>query len=84
MNQTLAPSKAPALHRLPVAEGALREGLAGRRLAEGAGETEGFRDRQVRAHLHQVRARTLLLVEDDPAALVHAVVDAALSFRLAA
>merc|ERR1719463_783599 len=67
-----------ALHRLPVAEGALRERLAGRSLAEGAGETEGFRNRQVRPHLHQVRARTLLLVEDDSAALVHAVVDSAL------
>merc|ERR1740138_280453 len=67
-----------ALHRLPVAEGALRERLAGRSLAEGAGETEGLRNRQVRAHLHQVRTRTLLLVEDDSAALVHAVVDPAL------
>merc|ERR1719197_710483 len=73
--------RVPALHRLPVAEGALGEGLAGRRLAKGAGETEGFRDRQVRAHLHQVRARTLLLMEDDPAALVHAVVDPALGLR---
>merc|ERR1719440_1944808 len=67
-----------ALHRLPVAEGALRERLAGRSLAEGAGETEGFRHGQMRPHLHQVRARTLLLLENDSAALVHAVVDAPL------
>merc|ERR1719506_640208 len=67
-----------ALHRLPVAEGALRERLAGRSLAEGAGETERFRNRQMRPHLHQVRTRTLLLMEDDSAALVHAVVDPAL------
>merc|ERR1719238_833832 len=70
-----------ALHRLPVAEGALREGLAGRSLAEGAGETEGFRNGQVRPHLHQVRTRALLLLEDDSAALVHAVIDPALGIH---
>ena len=59
MNQTLAPTKAPALHRLPVAEGALGEGLAGRRLAEGAGETEGFHDWQVRLDVVNWRTRAL-------------------------
>merc|ERR1719238_719635 len=70
-----------ALHRLPVTERTLGERLAGRSLAEGAGETEGLRNRQVRPYLHQIRTRTLLLLEDNSAALVHAVVDPALSIR---
>merc|ERR1719387_3249883 len=57
-----------ALDHLPVAERALREHLATSRLAQRAREPERLRHRQVRLHVHQVRALTLLLEHNHAAA----------------